>query len=59
MNHSTRGNEQSPRFRQITQAGTWIYRRRHAALSSALRGAAYASGTGIVGLIFWWIQAKS
>ncbi|MFC9131877.1 hypothetical protein ACFT4A_34280 [Streptomyces sp. NPDC057099] len=34
----------------------WIRRRLRAMLSSALRGAAYASGAGIVGLMFWWIQ---
>ncbi|MFF9345608.1 hypothetical protein [Streptomyces sp. NPDC014734] len=28
----------------------------HALLSSALRGAACATGNGIVGLGFWWIQ---
>ncbi|WP_172639409.1 hypothetical protein [Streptomyces tailanensis] len=36
----------------------WIRRRSHAMLSSALRGAAYAAGAGIVGLMFWWIQQK-
>ncbi|MFD4023755.1 hypothetical protein ACFWRV_09585 [Streptomyces sp. NPDC058576] len=30
----------------------WLARRRHALLSSALRGAAYATGAGIVGLLF-------
>ncbi|MFI1576343.1 hypothetical protein ACH4VQ_36775 [Streptomyces anulatus] len=35
---------------------TWLARRRHALLSSALRGAAYATGAGIVGLGFWLIQ---
>ena len=38
----------------------WAWSRRHlrAMLSSALRGAAYAFGAGIVGLIFWWLQQK-
>ncbi|MEU3434200.1 hypothetical protein [Streptomyces sp. NPDC006863] len=34
----------------------WVARRRHALLSSALRGAAYATGAGLVGLGFWAIQ---
>lgn len=37
---------------------SWNTRRRHALLSSALRGAAYATGAGIVGLVFWWIQHR-
>ncbi|MFI1293385.1 hypothetical protein ACH4VM_33910 [Streptomyces sp. NPDC020792] len=36
----------------------WARRRFPAMLSSALRGAAYAAGAGIVGLMFWWIQHK-
>lgn len=37
---------------------TWLARRRHALLSSALRGAAYATGAGTVGLAFWLIQQR-
>ncbi|MET9810851.1 hypothetical protein [Streptomyces halstedii] len=36
----------------------WLARRRHALLSSALRGAAYATGAGTVGLAFWLIQQR-
>lgn len=44
--------------RRGRQQQVWARSRRGlcAMLSSALRGAAYAFGTGIVGLIFWWIQ---
>ncbi|MEW2070996.1 hypothetical protein [Streptomyces sp. NPDC007346] len=34
----------------------WLARRRRALLSSAMRGAAYATGAGLVGLLFWAIQ---
>ncbi|MDG9709507.1 hypothetical protein [Streptomyces sp. DH10] len=40
----------------LKRLAAWIRRRLRAMLSSALRGAAYASGAGIVGLVFWWIQ---
>lgn len=36
----------------------WLARRRRALLSSALRGAAYATGAGLVGLLFWAIQQE-
>lgn len=42
----------------LKRVWAWTRRRSHAMLSSALRGAAYASGAGIVGLVFWWIQQK-
>ncbi|MFF3578617.1 hypothetical protein [Streptomyces mirabilis] len=42
----------------LKRTWAWSRRRSGAMLSSALRGAAYASGAGIVGLIFWWIQQK-
>ncbi|MFJ5064680.1 hypothetical protein ACIP96_35360 [Streptomyces nigra] len=41
---------------RLTRSTAWIRRRRNAVLSSALRGAAYATGGGIVGLVFWWLQ---
>jgi hypothetical protein len=47
---------QSPGF--VKRALAWTRRRAQAMLSSALRGAAYASGAGIVGLMFWWIQQQ-
>jgi hypothetical protein len=40
----------------LARAAAWIHRRRNAILSSALRGASYAAGGGIVGLGFWWLQ---
>ncbi|MFF4179565.1 hypothetical protein [Streptomyces sp. NPDC001750] len=42
--------------KRIHHTKHWLVRRRHALLSSALRGAAYATGAGLVGLGFWWIQ---
>ncbi|GGR77504.1 hypothetical protein GCM10010269_15960 [Streptomyces humidus] len=36
-------------------AHAWI-RRRNALISSALRGAAYSSGAGAVGLLSWWLR---
>ncbi|MGW4221546.1 hypothetical protein ACWEJZ_31600 [Streptomyces bacillaris] len=41
---------------QKRPAQNWLARRRHALLSSALRGAAYATGAGAVSLGFWLIQ---
>ncbi|MFJ5259841.1 hypothetical protein ACIQAC_05115 [Streptomyces sp. NPDC088387] len=41
---------------RLTRATAWIHRRRNAVLSSALRGASYAAGGGIVGFGFWWLQ---
>ncbi|MFF7858773.1 hypothetical protein [Streptomyces sp. NPDC007904] len=38
------------------RASAWISRRRSALISSALRGAAYSSGAGAVGLLFWWLR---
>ncbi|MEU9671087.1 hypothetical protein AB0E25_37125 [Streptomyces bobili] len=38
------------------QAYAWIRRRRNALISSALRGAAYSSGAGAIGLLFWWLR---
>ncbi|MEU1798839.1 hypothetical protein [Streptomyces californicus] len=35
-----------------------LARRGRALLSSALRGAAYATGAGLVGLTFWLIQQR-
>ncbi|MCG7526032.1 hypothetical protein MHW47_16475 [Streptomyces sp. OfavH-34-F] len=40
----------------IRRSLRWIARRGRALLSSALRGAAYATGAGIVGLAFWLIE---
>ncbi|MEU2760975.1 MULTISPECIES: hypothetical protein [unclassified Streptomyces] len=37
---------------------SWLARRRRALLSSALRGAAYATGAGFVGLGFWLIEQQ-
>ena len=47
-------NPQSPGLPK--RIWVWVRRRSQAMLSSALRGAAYAAGAGIVGLMFWWIQ---
>jgi hypothetical protein len=46
------------RTRRADRIRDWITRRRTALLSSALRGAAYATGAGIVGLAFWWIEQQ-
>ncbi|MFF3968030.1 hypothetical protein ACFYZI_41575 [Streptomyces griseorubiginosus] len=34
----------------------WIVRRRRIALAQLLRGACYGAGTGVVGLIFMWVE---
>ncbi|MFD3505554.1 hypothetical protein [Streptomyces sp. NPDC058678] len=52
-NRRTRGPQEPKRS---ARAAAWVRRRRHAMLSSALRGAAYAAGSGSVGLVIWWIQ---
>lgn len=44
--------------RRTHRTRRWIARRRTALLSSALRGAAYATGAGIVGIAFWWIEQR-
>lgn len=36
----------------------WLARPRRALLSSTLRGAAYATGAGLVGLLVWAIQQR-
>lgn len=41
---------------RFDRAAAWIRRRRDAVISSALRGAAYSSGAGAVGLVFWWLR---
>jgi hypothetical protein len=43
---------------RLARTTAWIRRRRNALLSSALRGAAYATGGGVVGLAFWWLQQQ-
>ncbi|MFI0990594.1 hypothetical protein [Streptomyces exfoliatus] len=43
---------------RIHRSRRWIARRRTALLSSALRGAAYATGAGIVGLGFFLLQQR-
>ncbi|MCX4523614.1 hypothetical protein OG402_41640 [Streptomyces anulatus] len=54
--HTNRRSEPADEPPQKRPARTWLARHRHALLSSALRGAAYATGAGIVGLGFWLIQ---
>lgn len=54
--HRTAPTAQGPgRFDRVS---AWIRRRRDAVISSALRGAAYGSGAGAVGLVFWWLRQK-
>jgi hypothetical protein len=45
-----------PPPRSLKRVWAWSRCRSHAMLSSALRGASYASEAGIVGLLFWWLQ---
>ncbi|MFF7976978.1 hypothetical protein [Streptomyces sp. NPDC007905] len=61
----TRTADEAPRIRRtrttrkpsrIRRGRRWIARRRTALLYNALRGAAYATGAGIVGLGFYLIQ---
>ncbi|MFI0936875.1 hypothetical protein ACH4RG_34880 [Streptomyces sp. NPDC021019] len=54
--HTNRRTEPADEPPQKQPVQTWLARRRHALLSSALRGAAYATGAGLVGLGFWLIQ---
>lgn len=54
--HSSRHPDTTGQTHRIRHTRHWLARRRHALLSSALRGAAYATGAGLVGLGFWWIQ---
>ncbi|TLQ43055.1 hypothetical protein [Streptomyces marianii] len=57
--HQTNGHDSGePEPNPLTRLLAWIRRRRHALLSGALRGAAYALGAGVVGLAFWWIQQQ-
>ncbi|MFF7780450.1 hypothetical protein ACFZCG_39315 [Streptomyces tanashiensis] len=43
---------------RIRRSARWLARRRTALLSSALRGAAYATGAGLVGLGFYLFQQQ-
>ncbi|MGA4979321.1 hypothetical protein [Streptomyces cinereoruber] len=54
-NRPTRPAGRTVRIRRTRQ---WIARRRTALASSALRGAAYATGAGVVGLGFYLIQQQ-
>ncbi|MFJ1838945.1 hypothetical protein ACIOJ9_34410 [Streptomyces sp. NPDC088175] len=56
--HTSRQPDTTGHTGRIHRTNRWLARRRHALLSSALRGAAYATGAGIVGLGFWWIQER-
>ncbi|MEU0059920.1 hypothetical protein [Streptomyces sp. NPDC006334] len=51
----TRTADKTPRIRRGRR---WIARRCTALIYNALRGAAYATGTGIVGLAFYLIQQQ-
>jgi hypothetical protein len=66
-NRRTRTVNTTPRIRHTcTTRGTsgtrrsrsWVARRSTALLSSALRGAAYATGAGIIGLGFYLLQQQ-
>ncbi|MDX2291831.1 MULTISPECIES: hypothetical protein [Streptomyces] len=46
------------RTSRIHRTRRWLGRRRTAVFSSALRGAAYATGAGIVGLGFFLLQQQ-
>ncbi|MGN2366635.1 hypothetical protein [Streptomyces luridiscabiei] len=54
--HTNRGPERPDGSSENPPVRSWLARRRRALLSSALRGAAYATGAGLVGLGFWAIQ---
>ncbi|MFF5338516.1 hypothetical protein [Streptomyces sp. NPDC013181] len=61
----TRTADHSPTIHRTTQRPSrirrgrrWIARRRTALLSSALRGAAYATGAGIIGLGFYVLRQQ-
>ncbi|MFE7617277.1 hypothetical protein [Streptomyces sp. NPDC057496] len=56
--HSTHHPGTTGQTSRIRRTKRWLTRRSHALLSSALRGAAYATGAGTVGLAFWWIQQQ-
>jgi len=53
--HTNRGPERPDGSSENPPVRSWLARRR-ALLSSALRGAAYATGAGLVGLAFWLIE---
>ncbi|MER6477120.1 hypothetical protein [Streptomyces filamentosus] len=56
--HTTRRPRPAGRTSRIRHARRWAARRRTALLSSALRGAAYATGTGVVGTGFYLLQQQ-
>ncbi|MGW0669837.1 hypothetical protein [Streptomyces sp. NPDC002746] len=56
--HSPTIHHTTQRPSKIRRSRRWIARRRTALLSSALRGAAYATGAGIIGLGFYVIQQQ-
>ncbi|MET9734481.1 hypothetical protein ABZZ79_28745 [Streptomyces sp. NPDC006458] len=63
----TRTADQTPRIRRtsttqkpsrLRRGRRWIARRRSALIYNALRGAAYATGAGTIGLGFYLIQQQ-
>ncbi|MFF9573417.1 hypothetical protein [Streptomyces sp. NPDC014685] len=54
--HNNRHPGTTDQTSRTCRAKHWLARRSHALLSSALRGAAYATGAGTVGLAFWWVE---
>ncbi|MFE5514173.1 hypothetical protein ACFQ9J_26935 [Streptomyces sp. NPDC056529] len=56
--HSNRHARPTDETSRIHRSRRWIARRRTALLSSALRGAAYATGAGAVGLGFYLLQQQ-
>ncbi|MFF9784147.1 hypothetical protein YWIDRAFT_07565 [Streptomyces sp. SceaMP-e96] len=56
--HSSRRTAAADQTSRIRRTRQWIARRRTVLLSSALRGAAYATGAGLIGLAFYLIQKQ-
>ncbi|WP_318199536.1 hypothetical protein [Streptomyces sp. SCL15-4] len=59
MSFNGSGSQASKGFRaQVEHVARWLHRCRRMAALNALRGASYAAGTNVVGLIAWWIETR-
>lgn len=59
MKFNEAGSRASRKCRaRVKYVAQWLQRRRHVMALNALRGASYAAGTSVVGLIAWWIETR-
>ncbi|HET9382869.1 MAG TPA: hypothetical protein VFP69_18875 [Streptomyces sp.] len=52
----TETGPRAPRQDIPRRALAWVRRRRRSAATHVLRGLCYGIGTGLAGLVFWWLE---